>query len=413
MFVAEKLGQILGVDPDLISRMDSYMSAVTGKKGVLEKVDSENEEIVAKVLDNVRIRSEANLDADFIRKALRETVATHERQLLRYLQTIEGEDEFCKAAKLAKKIADVKTGFFLKKSRGEEILRKSKPERLLEFLKVKSIEDVLLRYDVAEIWSTLRFVESNEWMHQTFEKVYSDFTADDFEEREIEIRVLGPQWREVAEMFVRKKRHNVSHLKEFGIIFLNPIKETVRGKFLRDFALLLHYFHEIEFYSNLFRRYANGPDFAQHLKSLLRGDVKEVSSLKEGEWLIVQRYLFKENPDDPRLFLPRVNPESLHWFRGERDIARLGGERWDLDLELWANLDWVGYLFDHKNTQVVSFDLEDNAMSEVSAAEGKNEVFNYHQKEALWTKIFEEYVGGEEETERLLVEQYDKGIIKF
>jgi len=249
-------------------------------------------------------------------------------------------------------------------------------------------------------------------MHETFEKGYGGFTAADFEERAIDVRVLGPEWKEVAQRFVAKKHHNVSHLKEFGVIFLNPIAEDIPGKFLRDFALLLHYFHEIEFYSKLFRRYSGGPDFAVRLKALLRGDVKNVMTVREGEWLIVQRYLFKENPDDPRLFLPRVNPESLHWLRGERDIARLGEHEKNLGLEMWWNRDWVAF-YDEMCDCIASFDLEDNAMSAVSAAEGKQEIFGYHQREALWTKIFQEYAGGEAEAERLLIENFDKGSIVF
>ena len=70
---------------------------------------------------------------------------------------------------------------------------------------------------------------------------------------------------------------------------------NVPGKFIRDFALILHYFHEIEFYSKLFKKYAGQIDFAGKLKSLLRGDVSESENTAPGEWLIVQRYLWKEN----------------------------------------------------------------------------------------------------------------------
>ena len=61
----------------------------------------------------------------------------------------------------------------------------------------------------------------------------------------------------------------------------------------------------------------------------------------------------------------------------------------------------------------VSFDLEDNAMSLVSAKEGKPQFFTYHQREAMWTKIFSEYAGGESAMENLLIKNFDRGIIKF
>ena len=132
-----------------------------------------------------------------------------------------------------------------------------------------------------------------------------------------------------------------------------------------------------------------------------------------GEWLIVQRYLYKEDPNDPRLYIPRVNPESIHWMRGERDLTLFKAEEARLDLSLWHDLDWVGGIFDHGAEEVVSFDLEDNAMSLVSFMEGKNQSFNYHQREAMWTKLFFGYVGGEENAEKLIIENFNKGVIKF
>jgi len=251
-------------------------------------------------------------------------------------------------------------------------------------------------------------------MHETFEKAYSVFTPDDFEERRIEVRVLGPQWREIAKKFVAKKHHNVGHLKEFGTIFLNPIQENIPGKLLRDFALLLHYFHEIQFYSKLFKKYSASPDFSNRLKSLLRGDVKEKTEATAGKWLIAQRYLWKEDPGDPRLHLPRVNPESLHWAKGERDFGSYLEKTRYPELALWCGLDWVGGFFlGTQGEELVSFDLEDNAMSLVSFMEGKEEFFTYHQREALWTKIFSTYVGGEENMEKILLENLERGIITF
>jgi len=402
---------ILDVTPEFLAKVEDDMRARGFKNGAFEKVASKNREIVDKKLMELGLSKETG--AEEISLAFRNVVRTNEQQLLKYLRTVPGNTEFEKAITLAKRIASVGSGFFLKKSYGEEILRKSRPERLLEFFKYKDVDELLKHHDVTEVFSVLRFIESDQWMHETFEKAYSDFNAFDFEEREIEVKVLGPEWHDVAIKFVAKKHHNVSHLKEFGVIFLNPIKENVPGKFLRDFALFMHYFHEIQFYSKLFKRYSLGPDFPTHLKSLLRGDVLKRDTVSPGEWLIVQRYLFKDDPSDPRLFIPRVNPESVHWFRGERDLARLSEEEPDLKFELWHNLDWVGQAFSDGEVKVVSFDLEDNAMSEVAASEGRKEILRYHQREAMWTRLFMEYVGGEMEMEHLLIENFDKGAILF
>ncbi|MEK7630328.1 MAG: hypothetical protein AAB432_03035 [Patescibacteria group bacterium] len=404
------LAKILRVDETFLEKLDREMAKRCGKTGVLEKIAAANIEIINQALN---LLNSANRSADHVRSILRQTILNHEKHLMTFVDKMPGKTEFDKAAKLVKKIAKIDKGFFLKKKLAQQILEKSKPAELFKYLKVKTLAEALKTHDVTELFSALRFTESEEWMHKTFETAYSNFGANDFEEREIEIKVLGPEWKNVSEKFVAKKHHNVSHLKEFGVIFLNPISENIPGKFLRDFALLLHYFHEIEFYSKLFGHYSAKPDFAEKLKMFLRGDVPDIYKTEAGEWLIVQRYLAKINPSDARLFLPRVNPESMHWARGERDLTSFQAPEANLDLKLWHNLDWVGCVFADSNEEIVSFDLEDNAMSLVSFMEGKNESFNYHQRESMWTKIFEEYVGGEEKMERILIENFDKGVVRF
>lgn len=406
----EPLAKVLNVDPAMISNLDKEMEKRTGKAGVLDKIYKDN---CAEIDKTLELLDTGDHSANHVRGVLRSAILTNEKELLKYLSNVEGKDEFEKAVNLSKKIARVERGFFLKKNRAEEILKKRPPQHLLEYLGVDDIEEVLAKHDVTEVFSVLRFIESEEWMHETFDVAYSAFTKSDFEERDIEVKVLGPEWHAIAKKFVAKKHHNVSHLKEFGVIFLNPIKENVPGKFLRDFSLFLHYYHEIEFYSKLFRRHADSPDFAEKLKSLLRGDVPEVYKVEVGEWLIVQRYLWKINAQDPRLFLPRVNPESMHWARGEKDITEYSEPTKIFNLHLWHNLDWVGGIFDGGHDEVVSFDLEDNAMSLVSFMEGKSESFNYHQREAMWTKIFEEFVGGDKKMEEILIENFDQGVVKF
>lgn len=395
-----EMAKILNVDEMMLERLEDEMGRRTGKPGVVKMIAERNAETINATLNAL---NSDNRSAEHVKSVLRKTILEQDKEFLETIGKMSGGTNFQKAAALAEKMAKRGKGLFLKKELAREILEKRTPENLLSYLGAKSLSEVLEKHDIAEIFSALRFTESDEWMHKTFDEAYGGFTADDFEEREIEIRVLGPEWKEISEKFVAKKHHNVSHLKEFGVIFLNPISENIPGKFLRDFALLLHYFHEIEFYSKLFRKYSEEEGFAAKFRMLLRGDVPETYKAEPGEWLIVQRYLAKINPQDPRLYLPRVNPESMHWARGERD----------LDIKLWHNLDWIGGIFADGKNETVSFDLEDNAMSLVSFMEGKNESFNYHQRESMWTKIFEEYAGGEAEMEKLLLENFDKGIIRF
>ena len=292
----ESLSKILGVDGMMLERLEAEMGKRTGHIGIIKKVAERNTGIIGRTLD---ILDSENRSASHVRSVLRNTILRHEKHLMGFVEKGTGRNEFEKAAHLAKKIAKIGRGFFLKKELAKDILEKRRPDNLLNYLGVKTVGEALKKHDVTELFSALRFIESDEWMHETFDAAYGNFTAKDFEEREVEIKVLGPEWKTVSEQFVAKKHHNVSHLKEFGVIFVNPIRENIPGKFLRDFALLLHYFHEIEFYSKLFRKYSKDEDFAEKFKMLLRGDVPEIFKAESCEWLIVPRYLAENRPKRP------------------------------------------------------------------------------------------------------------------
>ena len=219
----------------------------------------------------------------------------------------------------------------------------------------------------------------------------------------------------LARDFIKKKYHNVSHLKELGVIFVIPLALDIAGETMRNFSLILHYFNEIPFYSSLFEKFAasaNG-NFAQNLISLLRGDVfdRKLPDFKNKiRWLVIQRYLAKDDENDWRLFAPHINPEALHWQRAERLLSKAGKDFDGLsaDLIFWQNLGWVGdYFKDDVGIDVLaSFNLVDTAMSLVQEKELIK--YLYHHQESLWNKIFTEYFG-EEKMEEIMKENIIKG----
>lgn len=413
MTTTSDLAAVLGIHTAELEKLNEVMSERIGRSDVLQNFIDKARTTINSTLG---VLDPSHKPADEIRELLRKKILKHEKQLTKFIDGLDGNDEFEKAVTFASSATTAKKGLFLKKDFASKVLKSHPPQNVLKHMGANNIEDLLRGQDVTEVFSSLRFLESDEWMHEMFEMEYSNLTSDDFEERDIEVKILGPEWQEVAKKFVAKKHHNVSHLKEFGVIFLNPIKENIPGKFLRDTALFFHYFHEISFYSKLFKKYLEEDNnFSQKFRALLRGDVPDVEGLKDAEWLIVQQYLWKKNPKDPRLFVPHVNPESMHWLRGERDLSYFGALEPEIDLEGWHDLDWVGGLFEEKDgtDAIISFDLEDNAMTLASFMEGENQNFNYHQREAMWTKLFSEYAGGEERMEELLLENFDKGLISF
>ena len=408
----EKIAEILGVPKEKLKELERVMME-KGFEPALERVGAENEELIQRGLGDLGLGDKAL--AEEVYEALARKAEEGDNELYSFLGIDKNNFDFQRVADAARKIATESEGFFLKKEYGARILQEREPEALLNYLGYESVDELLKKEDITDIFSALRFIESQEWMHKTFDVAYTKFTADDFERRPIEIKVLGPQWEEVAKKYVAKKHHNVSHLKEFGVIFLNPIAQSGKGKFVRDFALLLHYFHEIAFYSKLFEQYAHADDFNQKFISLLRGDVKEASDAKVGDWLLVQRYLWKEDPNDPRLSIPHVNPEAIHWRKAEQDLVAFGKKHEQIHLEFWDQFWSVAGQFKNAKgeNELISFDLEDNAMMVAHKAEGKEMKLVYHQQEALWNRIFATYVEGYDKLEEYVIRDMEKGLIRL
>ena len=409
----EKIARILRTDKDTLISVERFLSEISGKENILDKIVEQNESLIKGKMDLLGLSVAQSRD---IYAALLSRIQKDDEVLFEMLGqpvclTAIGCQPILDAAK---KVAGVGKGFFLKKEKAEEFILKIPPQNIIRTLGYSSAEEMLKNENLFEIYSALRFVEDGRWLNDTFFKQYEYLGAEDFEEREIETIVLGEKWEAVAEKFLKKKHHNISHLKELGVIFVLPAVLKISGETLRTLALILHYFHEIDFYSKLFRRYAEMPNMSERILKALKGDVSEKRLPLEDvgkSWMIVQRYLAKDDKNDWRLFEPHINPEAIHWKKAENDISDLGGKvDHGIDLSFWRELDWVGNFCPTEAgiDVLVSFNLVDTVMSLVKKQEMTK--YLYHHQEALWNKIFSEFMG-EEKMEEMILDNFEKGFV--
>ena len=392
------------------------MNKLTGKSGIIECVAEENRILIGRTLEELGL-SVGACNAKDVYNILIKRLIHMDEHLYNFLE----KPDLSKMSFVCGKLCETalalnkpKPGFFIKKEKAVQMLEKFPPHNLLEHFGYKTAAELVEKEGFESVFSALRFAQDQKWMHEFFDKAYDDLTADDFEERDVVLKVLEPQWLDVAEKFLEKKYHNVSHLKEFGVIFVIPLKIDTPGETLRLFTLILHYLNEVPFYSKLFRKFSGEPDFTDKLKSLLRGDVPLTQlpttnyQLPTTKIRIVQRYLAKDDPNDFRLTEPHINPEAEHWYKAECDLAKLaslpGVEGHTFGY--WQGLDFVGDFFHDgisapTSDELVSFDLIDLVMSLVKKGEIK---YLYHQQEALWNKIFIEYLG-RDKIEKLVEEK--------
>lgn len=409
----EKIAKILRTDKDIIRVLGEKMSAIVGHDDIFNKIVDDNE---SRIESSLRALKVSSCDANKIYSTLIERIREDDARLAKLIHKGVGSEPsgFQTMLNVAKEVSGVGKGKFLKFEKAKELILKNPPEKILQFLGYKDAKELLEKENIYEIFAGLRFVEEGKWLNDVFFKPYENLIPDDFEEREIKAKVLSEKWVVAAGQFLKKKYHNLSHLKELGFVFIIPVETDIPGATLRDFSLSLHYFHEIEFYSKLFEMYFNAPDFASKFTAALRGDVLDFRPQEDElgkTWMIVQRYLAKDDEYDWRLFYPHINPEAIHWTKAENDMSRLS-RRFEMDFEFWQGLGPVGNFFkDESGVEVlVSFNFLDTAMSLFQEKEMVK--YLYHHQEAMWNKIFSSFFS-EEKMEKMILENFEKGIIEL
>ena len=413
----KKIAAMLRTTPEVLYELDGKMSKVAGQDGVIEAIANQNDVLVSKTLTELSLTR--NSSAEEVYTALIRRLINLDQNLYELLDKPDLAKMSVECGKLCEtafKLFSPPKGMFIKKEKTAELLEKYPPDNMLKHFGYSSAKELLDKEGFASVVSALRFTQSAEWMHKFFDVAYGNLKPEDFEERDVELKVLETKWLAVADKFLEKKYHNISHLKEYGIIFVIPLPIDTPGETMRMFTLIMHYLHEVPFYSDLFRKFMKDPDFIDKFKSLLRGDVsgKKIESEKP-VWRVVQTYLAKDNEQDFRLLEPHVNPEAEHWLKVSEDLGRLSrmlpGDG-NVDLGCWAGLDYVGDFFPSTSSgqaELVSFDLTDLIMSLVKKGQIK---YLYHQQEALWNKIFSEYQGRERMNE-LVEENIISGFIEL
>jgi len=412
----EKIAKILRTDKHHLIILEKRMKEITGKKDVFEKIYQENEDLVRDRMQALGI-SQGSV-AKEIYDALISKIESDDSLIFKTLgEPLCHKKEDChKVAATALRITGNPKGFFLKAEKAKEFLLKEPPLETMRFLGYDSAEKMLASEDLFEVYASLRFIEGSDWLNNVFFKQYEALKPEDFEEREVRVMALDYKWAKTAEGFVVKKKHNISHLKELGVVFVIPIMLGISGEILRMFALVLHYLNEIPFYSDVARKISKEENFAARYISILRGDVVEDETPKseKASWLVVQRYLSKEDDNDWRLFVPHINPEAMHWEKAETNLSNLSenSNGFLKELSFWHGLNWVGdYFKDESGVEVlVSFNLVDTVMSLVKEKEMVK--YLYHHQEALWNKIFIEYMG-EERLEKYSRDYLLKGYLEI
>jgi hypothetical protein len=377
------------------------------QKGVDVKLAAELAEKAADRMKRLGLKPDASGTDTYA--ALIKQVALHDDHLARAIGGTDPSDlrEMIPLIVKAAEAAPLpKGGWFLKEAKAREMLRHMPPLAIMDRLGYHLVSRLIEEEDIYELFLALRFVEEPAWLND-FDRLYHDLEPEDFEARQIKVVPFAvAKWGDVAEHFIQKKRHNITHSKEMGAIAVMPMKEThMTGITLKALPLLIHYYNEIRLYSSFFKLMKTKQNFGAIVSETLIADPAHVKLVDHGHvhWRVIQRYFGKlTNEKHPEIFEPHLQPEDLHWRRAEEVLYDI-----DPELEFWKGLDYVAVLRDQ---QPVTFNLMDLALSYSNGITYPDR-YLYHFRESLWNELFARYMG-EKALEQQLLEKLNNAVVK-
>lgn len=274
----------------------------------------------------------------------------------------------------------------LKPAAAKRLLKQTPPKKVMKQLGYRSVDSMLKRESVHELFAALRFLESKEWLDRFIAK-YKTLRPSDFENRSIElIRMDVDKWGKSAMSYVQSTRQNITYLKEIGVVAMMPLPiQRMSGLTIITLPLILHYINEIRVYATFFKSRQTRADFAQTIIDTLVSDPGKHASVagQHIHWRVIHRHLGSEHASIKDMFEPHVDAEDLIWRKAEETLYRL-----EPALHFWYDMEYVGVSFDGRP---VSFNLTDIAISYANnLAYGTQSV--YHMRQNIWNEIYLRYI---------------------
>lgn len=405
--MAKFLRDLLDAKEPIFSLALRQLEAASGRQG-----------IDAKLIGDIHLKSSQairRLDLDpadttgpELYRALIAQVAYNDKHLAQAIGSSNADDvqTLIPLMKTAVDKADVnKDAWVLKKSVARDMLRNMPPPNIMKNLGYRSVDSMLKQENLYEIYGALRFAEGPEWLEK-FNEAYKDLKPSNFEARQIEVVIMPhDRWADICADFVHKKRHNITHLKELGVILMLPVKlAKMPGITISAMPLLFHYLNEIRLYSAFFKLQQVKRNFGEIIVKTLLADPSDAASMagQNVHWRVIQRYFGKqENEYHPEIFEPHVQPEDLHWRKAEESLYKI-----EPKLDFWRDLDYVATFVDGRP---IAFNLMDVSFGYNNKTPYEQRII-FHFRESLWNEIFMRYMG-QKTLEDQILRQLDNDLI--
>lgn len=406
--MAKALQQLLEAEEPIFSLSLQQLERASGRQGTDARLIGEIAEKMHQSVKALGLDAKDTTDTELYRAMMSRMEADNER----VTKLIGGTDPDDVTAMVplivdaVEKMPVDRSCWVLKRSVAKRLLKTMPPQKLMEHLGYRSVDSMLKHENIDEVYTALRFSEGGEWLNE-YNELFKTVSPSDFETRDISIVVMNhDKYVDLAEGFVKKKLHNITHTKEMGVIVVVPMRtERMKGITLKSLPLIFHYINEIRLYSAFFKLKQVEKNFGETVVQTLIADPGNAAQMagQYVHWRVIQRYFGKmKDESHPEAFQPHVHPEDLHWRRAEEMLAQL-----DPEMGYWVDLDYVGRMAE--DGYPITFNMMDVSLA-YSNSESYENRYYYHFRESLWNEIFMRYMGSKN-LEDSILKQLDNDMI--
>jgi len=317
----------------------------------------------------------------------------------------EGHDTVLRARAAINKLALPDTCWALKRPAAKKLLKIQPPKQVMKHLGYRSIDSMLKRENIAELYGALCFLEGAKWLER-FIASYKTLRGADFESRRIEVVLLPrAKWGDQAARYAREQRSNLIGIRVMGVIAVLPLPTaSVDGLLLTMTSLMTYYIQQIRMFSVYCKLQQVKADFGALASQALNGQTGFAAELAGSSlpWPVLLRHFGSESKRrQTDVFEPHVQPEDLSW----QPVANVLGV-FNAELHFWQGTDHLGASYPEG---VVSYNLLDAALNYCNNIPYSRRTV-YYMREALWYELYARYLA-EEVLERDVLKQLETNML--
>ncbi len=401
------LRELLSAQEPAFSSGLKQLESSSGHPGIDVRLVAELSATIRKKLRELGLDPEDTTPRELYH-SLQATLGRHDAFIANALGVADPQDVAALLPKIQQQIVRMDSNmrcWVIKGTAAKKLLKAHPPKKVMKLLGYRSIDSLLKREHIGELFTATRFIESQQWQTK-FIKSYKKLSSSDFETRDIEVIVLdAKRWGQAATEYIYQNHHNISHSKEMGVILILPLPiDRLRGITLTVMPMVLHYITEIRMYSALFKLKQVRADFSAFLVRTLLDDPTQAAVMagQQVHWKTIAKHFGRRKSNLPDVFQPHVQAEDLVWRKSEDILYYM-----EPALQFWAGMDFVGLTTPQG---VISFNLMDNAISYCNGLEFGQQVQS-HMQSSLWNELFMRYMSQDLLEQEVLAQLGDEQII--